>query len=106
MYPQRIILKKSKKVLPHIVGKLISRAFQRTRGFRVFGGFIISKGHVNKIVCPENERLCSFEFMRAIHARQFCDVANILYVGFTTIFFPLDNDGCFFSDTVTIKQEQ
>ena len=69
--------KKSKKVLPHIVGKLISRAFQRTRGSRVFGGFTMSKTIVNEIIYPENERLCSFEFMRAIRAHQFYDVVNI-----------------------------
>ena len=72
----------------------------------MFGGFTISKTPVNDIVCPENKCLCSFEFMRAIHAHQFCDVANIKYVGFTTIFSPLDNDGCFFLDVGTIKQEK
>ena len=74
-------------MLPHVVGKLISRTFQRTQGFRVFRGFLTSKPPVNEIAYPENERLCSFEFTRAIHARQFCDVADIQYVGFTTIFF-------------------
>ncbi len=78
-------------MLPHIVGKLISRAFQRTRGFRVFGGFGKSNASVNEIACPENERLCSFEFIRAICAHQFCDVVNICHVGFSTIFFRLDN---------------
>ena len=42
--------KKSKKVIPHIVGKLISRAFQRTQGFRVFGGFTRLKTPVNEII--------------------------------------------------------
>ena len=82
-----------KKVLPHIVGVLIPRAIQRTQGsFRVFGGFSKSNATVNEIVCHENERLYSFEFIRAICAHRFCDLVNIQYVEFSTIIFRLDND--------------
>ena len=49
--------KKVKKVLPHIVGKLISMALQITQGFGVVGVFVISKAPVNEILHPENERL-------------------------------------------------
>ena len=74
----------------------------------MFGGFSKSNTPVNEIVCPENERLCSFEFMRAIRAHQFCGVANIQYVGFSTTLFRLDNDEMFlkFSTTDPIARKQ